>query len=62
MNFLGHIVTADGIRVDPAKVEAIQQWKSPTTPNEIHRGIFKDSKANDSTIEEGSQSELDTGM
>ena len=35
MNFLGHIVTADGIRVDPAKVEAVQNWKSPTSPNEI---------------------------
>ena len=35
VNFLGHIVTAEGIRVDPAKVETVQQWKSPSTPNEI---------------------------
>ena len=35
VNFLGHIVTADGIRVDPAKVEAVQRWQSPTTPSEI---------------------------
>ena len=35
VNFLGHIVTAKGIRVDPAKIEAVQNWKSPTTPNEI---------------------------
>ena len=35
VNFLGHIVSAEGIRVDPAKVEAVQQWKSPSTPNEI---------------------------
>ena len=35
VNFLGHIVTAEGIRVDPAKIEAVQNWKSPTTPNEI---------------------------
>ncbi|XP_042051465.1 uncharacterized protein LOC121796743, partial [Salvia splendens] len=27
--------TAEGIRVDPAKVEAVQQWKVPKTPNEI---------------------------
>ncbi|XP_047949698.1 uncharacterized mitochondrial protein AtMg00860-like [Salvia hispanica] len=35
VKFLGHIVSAEGIRVDPAKVEAVQQWKSPSTPNEI---------------------------
>ncbi|XP_047966032.1 uncharacterized protein LOC125210532 [Salvia hispanica] len=35
VNFLGHIVSAEGIRVDPAKVEAVQRWKSPSTPNEI---------------------------
>ncbi|XP_057793062.1 uncharacterized protein LOC131009667, partial [Salvia miltiorrhiza] len=33
--FLGHIVSADGIKVDPAKVQAVREWKSPTTPNEI---------------------------
>ncbi|KAL1555324.1 hypothetical protein AAHA92_15780 [Salvia divinorum] len=35
VNFLGHVVTAEGIRVDPAKVEAVQLWKTPKTPNEI---------------------------
>ena len=35
VNFLGHIVTIEGIRVDPTKVEAVQRWQSPTTPNEI---------------------------
>ncbi|KAL1549147.1 hypothetical protein AAHA92_17282 [Salvia divinorum] len=35
VNFLGHVVTAEGIRVDPAKVEAVQIWKTPKTPNEI---------------------------
>ncbi|XP_042051304.1 uncharacterized protein LOC121796544, partial [Salvia splendens] len=35
VNFLGHVVTSDGIRVDPAKVEAVQEWKSPSTQNEI---------------------------
>lgn len=28
--FLGHIVLAEGIKVDPAKVEAISGWKPPT--------------------------------
>ncbi|GJS51836.1 putative nucleotidyltransferase, ribonuclease H [Tanacetum coccineum] len=29
--FLGHIVSADGISMDPAKVEAITKWPRPTT-------------------------------
>ncbi|XP_057808622.1 uncharacterized mitochondrial protein AtMg00860-like [Salvia miltiorrhiza] len=35
VTFLGHIVSSEGIKVDPAKVEAVQGWRSPTTPNEI---------------------------
>ncbi|KAL1564196.1 hypothetical protein AAHA92_06571 [Salvia divinorum] len=35
VNFLGHVVSAEGIRVDPAKVKAVQLWKTPKTPNEI---------------------------
>ena len=27
--FLGHIVYAEGIRVDPAKIEAVVSWKHP---------------------------------
>ena len=29
MSFLGYIVSAEGIRVDPAKIEAIVSWKPP---------------------------------
>ena len=29
VSFLVHIVSAEGIRVDPAKVEAMVNWKSP---------------------------------
>ena len=29
VSFLGHIVSAEGIRVDPAKIEAVVNWKSP---------------------------------
>ena len=29
VSFLGHIVSVEGIRVDPAKIEAIVNWKSP---------------------------------
>ncbi|GKG08024.1 putative reverse transcriptase domain-containing protein, partial [Tanacetum coccineum] len=33
--FLGHIVFADGITMDPAKVEAITKWPRPTTVTEV---------------------------
>jgi RNase H-like domain found in reverse transcriptase len=31
MPFLGHIISAGGIRMDPAKVDAIMQWPVPRT-------------------------------
>ncbi|GKC97571.1 hypothetical protein Tco_1167846, partial [Tanacetum coccineum] len=33
--FLGHIVSANGITMDPAKVEAITKWPRPTTVTEV---------------------------
>ncbi|KAK8980910.1 hypothetical protein V6N11_048039 [Hibiscus sabdariffa] len=33
--FLGHVVSSEGIRVDPKKVEAIVNWKQPTSVIEI---------------------------
>lgn len=33
--FLGHVVSADGIIMDPSKVEAITKWPRPTTVTEI---------------------------
>ncbi|GJW45339.1 putative reverse transcriptase domain-containing protein [Tanacetum coccineum] len=33
--FLGHIVSADGITMDPAMVEAITKWLRPTTVTEV---------------------------
>jgi len=29
VQFLGHVISAQGIAVDPAKVEAMVKWKSP---------------------------------
>ena len=29
VSFLGHIVSAEGIRVDPTKIEAVVNWKPP---------------------------------
>ena len=35
MTFLGHVVSKDGIRVDPTKIEAVRGWTQPTSPTEI---------------------------
>ena len=35
VTFLGHIVSAEGVLVDPQKVEAILNWKPPTSVIEI---------------------------
>ncbi|GJY07403.1 putative reverse transcriptase domain-containing protein [Tanacetum coccineum] len=34
MQFLGHVIDSQGIHVDPAKIEAVKNWASPTTPTE----------------------------
>jgi hypothetical protein len=33
--FLGHIISAEGISVDPRKVEAVLKWERPTNITEI---------------------------
>ena len=35
VGFLGHVVSADGIYVDPHKVEAVANWEQPTTVTEL---------------------------
>nr|GFA44518.1 putative reverse transcriptase domain-containing protein [Tanacetum cinerariifolium] len=35
--FLGHIVSAEGITMDPAKVDAITKWPRPTSVTELMR-------------------------
>ena len=35
VKFLGHVVSKEGIAVDPSKITAIQNWKQPTTPTEV---------------------------
>ncbi|GMJ03267.1 hypothetical protein HRI_003995900 [Hibiscus trionum] len=33
---LGHVVSADGIRVDPKKIKSIVEWKQPKSVTEVH--------------------------
>ena len=35
VSFLSHIVFAEGIRVDPMKIEAIMDWKPPRNVTEV---------------------------
>ena len=35
VTFLGHVVSKDGISVDPHKIEAILKWQKPKTVKEI---------------------------
>ncbi|KAK8659636.1 hypothetical protein V6N13_029833 [Hibiscus sabdariffa] len=37
--FLGHVVSSEGMRVDPKKVEAIVNWKQPTSVTEIRSSL-----------------------
>jgi hypothetical protein len=35
VSFLGHVVSKDGLAVDPKKIEAIVEWEQPTSVREI---------------------------
>ncbi|GJT32914.1 putative reverse transcriptase domain-containing protein [Tanacetum coccineum] len=37
VKFLGHVIDSSGIHVDPAKIEAVKNWVSPTTPLKIRQ-------------------------
>ena len=35
VSFLGHIMSTEGIRVDPTKIEAVVNWKPPKSVTEV---------------------------
>ncbi|GJP66737.1 hypothetical protein CLOP_g23646 [Closterium sp. NIES-67] len=35
MEFLGHVISTEGIRIDPKKLRAIQEWKPPTNLQQL---------------------------
>ena len=37
--YLGLIISTDGIKIDPAKVNAIKQWDTPTCVREVRSFI-----------------------
>ena len=39
LKYLGHIISADGVRADPEKISKIQQWQYPANKDELRRWI-----------------------
>ena len=37
--FLGHVVSKDGVMVDPTKIEAVKNWVRPTNVTEVRSFI-----------------------
>ncbi|GJZ58887.1 putative reverse transcriptase domain-containing protein [Tanacetum coccineum] len=37
VKFLGHVINSSGIHVDRAKIDAVKNWASPTTPSKIRQ-------------------------
>jgi len=35
VTFLGHILTAKGVAIDPAKIEAVKEWEQPHNVTDI---------------------------
>ena len=35
MNYLGHVVSKEGVSTDPEKIKAVTEWPQPTTVTEI---------------------------
>ncbi|GJS25919.1 putative reverse transcriptase domain-containing protein [Tanacetum coccineum] len=35
VQFLSHLINSQGLHVDPAKIEAVKNWTSPTIPTEV---------------------------
>ncbi|KAK1605799.1 hypothetical protein QYE76_029472 [Lolium multiflorum] len=42
VGFLGHILSAGGIAVDPAKIKTVEEWKAPTTQTEVRKFDWND--------------------
>lgn len=35
MDYLGHVVSAKGLQVDPKKTESVSKWLTPLNPKEL---------------------------
>ncbi|KAL2223627.1 UNVERIFIED_CONTAM: Transposon Tf2-12 polyprotein [Sesamum indicum] len=67
ISFLGHIVERGRIRMDPKKVQAIEEWQLPKDVHDLRSFLglanyYRHSSAPDGFIEEDGDLELDTPM
>nr|GFA24065.1 putative reverse transcriptase domain-containing protein [Tanacetum cinerariifolium] len=37
VQFLGHVIDSEGVHMDPAKIAAIKNWATPTTPTKVRK-------------------------
>ncbi|GJW22657.1 putative reverse transcriptase domain-containing protein [Tanacetum coccineum] len=37
VQFIGYLIDSQGLHINPAKIEAVKNWTSPTTPTEIRQ-------------------------
>ncbi|GKD67810.1 putative reverse transcriptase domain-containing protein [Tanacetum coccineum] len=37
VQFLGYLIDSQGLHVDPAKIKAVKNWETPTTPTEVRQ-------------------------
>ncbi|GKA84252.1 putative reverse transcriptase domain-containing protein [Tanacetum coccineum] len=49
--FLGHVIDSQGIYVDPAKIEVVKNWASPTTPTEVRQFLGLAGEDQESTFQ-----------
>lgn len=39
VEYLGHVISKEGLSVDPTKIQCVKQWPQPTTLNQL-RGFL----------------------
>ena len=75
VGFLGHVISREGISVDPTKVDTVTKWEAPTTVGEIRsflglagyyrrfiENFSKNCKTYDGVVKEGNQVHMDRGV
>ncbi|GJV39391.1 putative reverse transcriptase domain-containing protein [Tanacetum coccineum] len=50
VQFLGHLIDSQGLHVDPAKIDAVKNWASPTTPTLCEAPILTLLEGNDDFV------------